>query len=206
MKKSKTIRILVSLFALVILTFIMAEYLPIRGEEKIYEDMIRLHVIAASDSDEDQKLKLKVRDAVLDVLSGISVSDKAEAESAIVAHKTDIKNAALAALEENGSDDIVEVFFDEEYYPVRYYEGFTLPAGKYTSLRVVIGEGEGHNWWCVLFPPLCRSAGEKEQKEDFVEAGFTSEQYRLINNNSGSKYKVRFKILEILSEVFGFDY
>ena len=206
MKNTKAVRILVSLFALVILTFIMAEYLPIRGEEKIYEDMIRLHVIAASDSDEDQKLKLKVRDAVLDVLSGISASDKAEAESAIAAHKTEIKTAAKTVLEENGSDDAVEVFFDEEYYPVRYYEGFTLPAGKYTSLRVVIGEGEGHNWWCVLFPPLCRSVGEKEQKEDFVEAGFTSEQYRLINNNSGSKYKVRFKILEILSEVFGFDY
>ena len=206
MKNNKSIKILVSLFALVILTFIMAEFLPIRGEEKIYENMIRLHVIAASDSDEDQELKLKVRDKVLDVLSGISATDKDEAETAILSHKDEIRSAAQSTLADNGSDDTVEVYFDDEYYPVRYYEGFTLPAGNYTSLRVVIGEGEGHNWWCVLFPPLCRSIGEEERETDFVEAGFTSEQYRLINNNSGSKYQVRFKILEILSEVFGFDY
>lgn len=205
MKNTKTVRILVSLFALVVLTFIIAELLPLRGEEKIYEDMIRLHVVAASDSDEDQEIKLKVRDAVLDVLSDIPTTDRAEAESAIASHANEIRSAALATLADNGSYDTVNVYFDKEYYPVRYYEGFTLPAGNYTSLRVVIGEGEGHNWWCVLFPPLCRTVGEKRE-EEFIEAGFTSEQYRLINNNSGSKYKIRFKILEILAEVFGFDY
>ena len=88
----------------------------------------------------------------------------------------------------------------------RYTALVFVPAGRYTSLRVVIGPGDGHNWWCVLCPPLCTSFSEEERREDFIDAGFTSDEYRLINNSSGTKYRVRFRILEILSEVFGFDY
>ena len=98
------------------------------------------------------------------------------------------------------------MFFDTEKYPVRYYDDFRLPAGEYTSLRVVIGSGEGHNWWCVLFPPLCTAASEEECEEEFLAAGFSGEQYRLIKKDSDGRYKIRFKMLEVLSEAFGFEY
>jgi len=205
--ENKAVKFLVAAASVILLSAMVISFLPVRGEEKIYGDVIRLHVIANSDSDYDQALKLKVRDAVLKTVSSYPApADTSEAYCAIEEHRADIKESAASVLRECGSDDGVEVYFDKETYPVRYYDGFRLPAGEYTSLRVVIGEGGGHNWWCVLFPPLCTAASEKEREDDFLAAGFTTEQYRLIENSSGSKYKVRFKILEILSEVFGFDY
>ncbi len=204
---TKSIKFLVLCAALILLTAVFVSFLPVHGEEKIYENMIRLHVIANSDSDEDQKLKLLVRDAVLGVVSSMPRASSAiEAESGIRSRTDEILAAARKVVAENGSDDGVSVLFDTEKYPVRYYEGFTLPAGEYTSLRVVIGDGDGRNWWCVLFPPLCTAASEEEREEEFIEAGFTSEEYSLIKEDSGTKYKVRFKILEILVDVFGFDY
>ncbi len=203
MKNKKMIPLTVALCALVAATVLT--YFPVRGEEKIYGDVIRLHVIAASDSEADQSLKLEVRDAVLDEITSYPApKDKAEAAGAIEAHRDDIKRRAEDVLRAAGSTDEVEVYFDRETYPVRYYEDFALPAGEYSSLRVVIGEGEGRNWWCVLFPPVCTSAAKSE--DDFIEAGFTGDEYRLIEKNRGAKYKVRFKILEILADVFGFDY
>ena len=203
MKNKKMIPLTVGLCALV--ATIVLTYFPVRGEENIYGDVIRLHVIAASDSEADQSLKLEVRDAVLDEITSYPApKDKAEAARAIEAHRDDIKRRAESVVREAGSADEVEVFFDRETYPVRYYEDFALPGGEYSSLRVVIGEGEGHNWWCVLFPPVCTSAAKSE--DDFIEAGFTGDEYRLIEKNRGAKYKVRFKILEILADVFGFDY
>ena len=203
MKNKKMIPLAVALCALI--AALVLNYFPVRGEEQIYGDVIRLHVIAASDSEEDQSLKLEVRDALLDEITSYPApGDKAEAASAIEAHKEDIKRCAERTLRAAGSTDAVEVYFDRESYPVRYYENFALPAGEYSSLRVVIGEGEGHNWWCVLFPPVCTSAAKSE--DDFIEAGFTGDEYRLIEKNRGAKYKVRFRILEILADVFGFDY
>ncbi len=204
---SKGIKYVVLTGALIVLSFVVLSFLPVNGEEKIYDNMIRLHVIANSDSDEDQALKLLVRDAVLDTVSKLPrATSFSEAETGIRTHGDEILSAAEKVVSENGSDDGVKVYFDTEKYPVRYYEGFSLPAGEYTSLRVVIGEGKGHNWWCVLFPPLCTACGEEEREDEFIEAGFTSEEYSLIKKDSGTKYKVRFRILEILSDVFGFDY
>ena len=204
---SKGVKYLVISAAVILLMTVLTSFLPVNGEEKIYENMIRLHVIANSDSEEDQALKLHVRDAVLGAVSQIPHASSVEdAKEGIKRYSGEILSAAEEAVNESGSEDEVSLFFDTERYPVRYYEGFSLPAGEYTSLRVVIGNGEGHNWWCVLFPPLCTAASESEREDDFIEAGFTSEEYRLIKNDSGTKYKVRFKILEILADVFGFDY
>ncbi len=205
--KNRGIKYLVLISVMILASSMLLSFLPVNGEEKIYSGIIRLHVIADSDSEEDQKLKLCVRDAVLDAMSAFPrASDKDSACSIISSHIGAIKNAAERVLTERGCRDSVDVTLGKEQYPVRYYEGFTLPAGEYTSLKVTIGEGAGHNWWCVLFPPLCTSACEEEARKDFIDAGFTSEEYKLIKNDSASKYKVRFKILEILSEVFGFDY
>lgn len=180
--------------------------LPVHGEEEIYNSTIRLHVLANSDSEEDQAKKLLVRDAVLTYLEEKLVqSDTYEgALSAVSDHLAGIRDCAGDTL---GGQYAVQVELGREKYPVRQYENYTLPAGEYTSLRILIGEGEGKNWWCVLFPRLCTSrATEEEVYEDFIAAGFSPEQYRLIKNESGPKYRIRFRILEILSKWVGIEY
>ena len=191
----------------VLLATMLLSVLPVRGEEKIYDEVIRLHVIAASDSEEDQRLKLCVRDTVLSVIEdAVGETDSYEESYKIIEGMMDeLAAAAEERLREEGSSDTVRVQFTPESYPVREYDGYTLPAGKYQSLRIVIGEGDGHNWWCVLFPSVCRSKAEVV-KEDYLAAGFSSSQYEMIKGDSDAKYKVRFKILEILSGVIGFDY
>ena len=177
--------------------------LPVNGEEKIYTDMIRLHVIANSDTDEDQSLKLKVRDGILEEIKKLRPADsKAEAEKAISEDIPAIEEIARKIIEENGYSYSVKAELGYETYPEREYEGFKLPAGKYTSLRVIIGEGAGHNWWCVLYPPLCTTSAEK--KEDvFIAAGFSGEQYRTVTETGKTKYKIKFKLLEMIEELFG---
>ena len=199
-------KILVSFCASVLCAFALITCFPIRGEEKIYDSMIRLHVLAESDSDEDQARKLRVRDAVLDVLAermekAHSYEDAAAAVSSMLG---EIEEAARCTVQ---GECTVRVELGRERYPVRVYENYTLPAGEYTSLRVILGEGEGKNWWCVLFPQLCTAqASESAFYEDFIAAGFTPEQYRLIKNESGVRYRIRFRILEILAQWIGMEY
>lgn len=180
--------------------------LPVHGEEEIYSSTIRLHVLANSDSEEDQAEKLLVRDAVLTYLEA-SLTQNDTYESALSAVSDHLESIRERAEETLDGKYAVRVELGREKYPVRQYENYTLPAGEYTSLRVLIGEGEGKNWWCVLFPRLCTSrATEEEVYEDFIAAGFSPEQYRLIKNESSPKYKIRFRILEILSEWTGIEY
>lgn len=198
-------RAVFSLCAIILSLTVAFSFLPVFGEETVYDDIIRLHVIANSDSEEDQADKLAVRDAILEYLSerlsDVSTVDGAAGE--IGSLLTTIEEISSATLASRGKDYLVEAKFGKETYPDREYDGYALPAGEYVSLRVVIGEGVGHNWWCVLFPPICTSAAEKQ---DFIEAGITSEGYRMITDTSAPKYKVKFRILEILSEIFGGDY
>ncbi|MBR2024511.1 MAG: stage II sporulation protein R, partial [Clostridia bacterium] len=98
----------------------------------------------------------------------------------------------------------VSIELGEEEYPTKEYEDFTLPAGIYTSLRVIIGEGEGKNWWCVLYPPLCTSYAI-EYDDTSIDVGFTKDQYDFITGNQ-TEYKIKFKLLEMASQAFGFDY
>lgn len=198
-------RAVFSLCAIILSLTVAFSFLPVFGEETVYDDIIRLHVIANSDSEEDQADKLAVRDAILEYLSerlsDVSTVDGAAGE--IGSLLTTIEEISSATLASRGKDYPVEAKFGKETYPDREYDGYALPAGEYVSLRVAIGEGVGHNWWCVLFPPICTSAAEKQ---DFIEAGITSEGYRMITDTSAPKYKVKFRILEILSEIFGGDY
>lgn len=181
-------------------------YLPIHGEAQIYDTVLRLHVLANSDSEEDQALKLKVRDAVLEVTAPLleGVTDRNSAEETVRAHMTDIQAAAEAVVAENGSDQTVTIMLDMEDYPTRNYESCAFPAGEYLSLRVCLGEAEGQNWWCVLFPPLCLSAAtDKEDPEDaFIQVGLSKEQYGIITETENTKYRVRFKILETIKGWF----
>lgn len=181
-------------------------YLPIHGEAEVYDTVLRLHVLANSDTEEDQALKLQVRDAVLEVTAPLleDVTDRDGAEAVIRAHVAEIQAAAEAEVTKNGSDQAVTVMLDTEDYPTRSYESCAFPAGEYLSLRVCLGEAEGQNWWCVLFPPLCLSTatGKNNAEDAFIQVGLTKEQYGIITETEDTKYKIRFKILETVKGWF----
>ena len=197
-----------SVAIVILLVILMAlSFLPVHGEQKVYDTVVRLHVLANSDSEEDQALKLKVRDAVLEATAPLvkGCTTQAEAIEILNAHLSDLETAARGALETEGRSDAVTVLLGEETYPTRTYESCAFPAGRYVSLRVCIGAAEGQNWWCCLFPPLCLSAATaKEDNEDaFLQVGLTKEQYGIITETENTQYKVRFKILEVLEDWFG---
>ena len=181
--------------------------LPIHGEEKIYDSVVRFHVLANSDSEEDQTLKLKVRDEVLlltaPALDGCTTRE--DAQKILSELIPQIKETAAEVIKSEGYSYPVDVVIDEEYYPTKEYESCSFPEGEYMSLRIIIGEGEGQNWWCCLFPPLCLSSatGQQENEDAFISVGLTGEQYKVITETDTPKYKVRFKILEVIQRAFG---
>ncbi len=190
--------------ALLITTLIVAA-LPISGEEKIYEDVIRLHVLAASDSEGDQALKLAVRDEILRTYSArlAATGDVEAAELEITALCGEIENTAREVVKAAGYAYPVKVEYGEEEYPTREYADYTFPSGRYRSLRVVIGEGSGANWWCVLFPPLCLDmATDRAPEDDALAVGLSPEEYKIITGGSEGGYRVKFKALELLEGVF----
>lgn len=181
--------------------------LPIHGESGIYDNVIRLHVLAASDSEQDQANKLTVRDAVLKKADTLlkNADDRASAEQILRAALPELEAVAEAALRQCGATQSVRVELDHERYPTRRYEALAFPAGEYLSLRVMIGEAEGQNWWCVLFPPLCLSTSTAGRDNEAVclSAGLTGEQYRVIADTQSTTYRLRFKILEVAEALFG---
>ena len=192
----------------ILLVVLMAlSFLPVHGEQEVYDTVVRLHVLANSDSEEDQALKLKVRDAILEAASPLieGCTTQAQAIEVLNQHLSDLEAAARGVIEAEGRQDAVTVLLGEEDYPTRTYESCAFPAGRYVSLRVCIGEAAGQNWWCCLFPPLCLSAATaKEDNEDaFLQVGLTKEQYGIITETGKTKYKVRFKILEVMEDWFG---
>ncbi len=194
MKKFKLFEI--SLFAGLLIAIIFSITGFASTCEEIRGDVLRLHVIANSDSDEDQQLKLKVRDAVLKAGKNIfngSVT-KENAEEKIENEKEILIKAAKKVIKENGFDYDVEITVTDEYFNTRTYENVTLPAGKYKAVRVLIGESAGKNWWCVMFPPLCIPAAETN-----IDLYFSDKEVKLVETNP--KYEVRFKIIEIYESI-----
>jgi stage II sporulation protein R len=181
--------------------FIMLGFLPVHGEAEIYDNVLRLHVIANSDSEEDQALKLKVRDALLEGSSELftGCNNRNGAAKAVEENRALLETIARNTILDAGYDYPVEIKLGEEKYPTRSYGEICFPAGNYLSLRVIIGEGAGQNWWCVLFPPMCLSAASYSEV-DTVPLGLTSEQYKLVTETNDPKYNVRFKILEVFGK------
>ena len=198
-------RKLTSLLLAAMLLSVALFILPVHGEAGIYDNVIRLHVLANSDSEEDQALKLKVRDAILEGTQGLfeGATSRAAAEERLVAALPQIEAIAASTLAAEGVRAPVAVTLDYEEYPRRSYEALALPAGEYLSLRVQIGAAAGQNWWCVMFPPLCMSAASEEREATCLAAGLTDEQYRLITDSEGAQYRVRFKLLEVAEQLFG---
>lgn len=189
----------ISLAALICLAACTVSAAALQREQNILsEKMVRLHVVANSDSQEDQRVKLMVRDAVLKAAEPL-LEQAADPKAALEANLELFRQTAVECLQANGFDDSVSVSFGKERFPTREYDSFSLPAGVYTSLRVTIGAGEGHNWWCVVFPSIClRAAGEMEAEA--VSAGFTQEEVALITE-AGGGYVFKFKLLELLEEL-----
>ena len=188
--------------------FMLMSVLPVNGEEKIYDSVVRLHVLANSDEDHDQALKLKVRDRLLEITSPIVIDceSREEAQKCLAESFSELEEAALEVIRAEGYDYGVRISLGDEYYPTRQYEDLCFPEGTYASLKVEIGEAEGKNWWCVLFPPLCLSAASAEKQESaedaFIAVGLTGEQYKVITETDQVKYKARFKILEVFQKWF----
>ena len=184
----------------------LAGFLPIHGESEVYDTVVRLHVVANSDSEEDQALKLKVRDSILVLVSPAveNCKTQSEAVAAIGGIMENIHEAARETVRSEGYDYDVSVQVTEEYYPTKNYESCAFPEGEYVSLQVNIGESAGENWWCCLFPPLCLSAASdtKSNEEAFISVGFTDDQYKIITETNSPKYKARFKILEVFTKWF----
>ena len=170
----------------------------------LQEDVIRLHIIANSDSEEDQSEKLKVRDGVLAYIQEEirKLPSSEEAEVYIRNKLEEIETVANQILEENGSGHIAKVKLALEEFGKRVYDTFSLPSGVYKALQIEIGEAEGKNWWCVVFPGLCIPTTESEFQDVAASAGFQDTVIETISNDNN--YKIRFFVLDLWGKVENF--
>ena len=178
---------------LLAITFMIAVF-PTEEDYRIYEDTLRLHILANSDSREDQDLKIGVRDLILERLGG-ELSGEEAIESAMEITEemlSEIREMADEFLAEAGVDYGAAVTLAKEWYETRDYGDFTLPRGYYSSLVISLGEGEGQNWWCVLFPPMCTDLASESGGEDDGSS----------HQIGKDKYSIKFKTMEIIADLF----
>lgn len=168
---------------------------------EISDEVFRLHILANSDSDDDQNLKLKVRDRVLEYTQSLfeQAQSKEEAETLISNNLQSIADVAYDEVLENGYSYTVDAEITNMYFTTRYYENYTLPSGMYDALRITIGEGQGHNWWCVMYPSICISSSEAQDER--AKDVFDEQQYNIVKNE---KYEYKFKIVEIFEKICSF--
>ena len=185
-----------------LLALIFSVFLSLAGFdvkcEQLRQNILRLHIVANSDSDEDQALKLKVRDEILKQSAGIYDGAQSKEEIALISNNNlkNFENVAKKVIAQNGKDYSVKVFLGKAYFGTREYETFTLPAGEYEALRVLIGEAKGKNWWCVMFPAMCiPAAGEEHSLNEAVDKSAAQ-----IAENP-KKYKLKFKTVEIFNSI-----
>lgn len=184
-------RVLALFVACLVCTALWAEATQVR----LASQVIRLHILANSDSEEDQALKLEVRDRVLETTSALLTGETEPQAAAVLLnqHLDDIAQTAAQEISAQGHDDRVEVRLEQTWFPTRQYQGISLPAGNYLALRVLIGAAEGHNWWCVVFPNLCLPAVSERALE---ASTLTPGQISLLQEEETS-YVFRFKTLEL---------
>ena len=173
----------------------------IADRQRLREELIRLHVVAASDSEEDQALKLRVRDAVVESLQleMDNVTDIEQAKAYLQENLPKIERVANQVLAEAGCTDTVQVSLMLEEFETRVYDTFSLPAGIYESLRIIIGEGDGKNWWCVVFPSLCIPATSEGFEDTAAGAGFPDALTGALEGEKG--YEVRFFLLDAMGSL-----
>lgn len=169
---------------------------------RLREDILRLHVVADSDAQEDQQVKLQVRDAIIGSLrEGLEkLTSPEEAYAYVEQMLPKLTQVANQVLRDAGFSQSAQVTLGQESFPVREYDTFSLPSGIYHSLRVTIGSGQGHNWWCVVFPQLCVGA----TTQDFVQTAQTSEMPQSLTGALTGEYEIRFWLLDKLGELENF--
>ncbi len=188
------------LFSVLFLAAIIAfSYISpfVKTSENISSEVFRLHILANSDSDEDQALKLKVRNEVLNCGESLFKNCSSLSEAVEIGKENTelFKNAAQKCIIENGYTYPVKVYVDKEYFNTRKYNQITMPGGVYNALKIEIGQAKGHNWWCVMFPAICLPG----VSEDEIDQYLSDDEIELLN--SGNKYKIRFKIVEIYEKL-----
>ena len=198
--KKTIVRIEISILIAVLIVNIFSFVGFSKQCDEIRNKVLRMHVIANSDEDYDQELKLKVRDAVLnegrELFDGSLTAD--DAEEKIIPNIERLEKIALKTIKDEGYDYDVKIYVVNEFFKTRVYDNsVTLPAGEYTAVKVVIGEGKGKNWWCVMFPPMCLPAANNDTEIDDV---LNSEEMNIVNN--GKKYSFKFKFLEICEDLY----
>ena len=204
MKKILNFSLLI--FLLFLYVFISAQSYVTAVSTNLSEAVFRLHVIANSDTNEDQALKLKVRDSLLNYMNQLCSNcfTKEDAISIANEHKADFQKIAEQTVIENGYNYSVKINIDNFYFPTKNYGDITLPAGLYDALRVELGEAKGQNWWCVMFPSLCFidiSSGivDDTAKENLKE-NLEEESYTIISDHKKSDIKLKFKLIEFFAE------
>ena len=191
---------------LLILFFIVTAYSYATSiSQGLGENIFRLHILANSDSEEDQTLKLKVRDTILEYMKTLTndMSDKQAVIELSKKHLQDFKEIAEDVIRENGYDYSVNLEIGNFYFPTKYYGNISLPAGNYDALKIQIGEAKGQNWWCSLFPPLCfvsiSSGVVEEEGEEYLKENLSDEEFEIISRSS-SEIEFKFKIVELMNK------
>ncbi len=186
-------------FALVIGSWLGGE------QAELADSVIRLHVIANSDSAADQQLKLAVRDEVLKEAERLYPDGATleEARTVLTEHLPQLADAGRQVVEDWGEEYPVTAQLEECWFPTKEYDDFALPAGNYEALRVVIGEGKGQNWWCVAFPPLCLGAAS-QPVENAVQAGYFTDNQAALITEENEGYVLKFKGMELLGRLQGY--
>lgn len=204
MNKSIIYKILLLLSLLAIFVFFSAYSYVTAISRNISDSVFRLHVIANSDSDEDQSLKLKVRDRLLEYMNSLCANTSSKEDAMRIAneHIDDFSKIAKDVISENGYDYDVEISVGECDFPTKNYGDVSLPAGTYDALRVKIGSANGHNWWCVMFPPLCfvdvSSGVVPEESKELLEDTMSDEEFDLITeSDNNSEMNFKFKLVEL---------
>ncbi len=199
-EKDKLLLSVVSIFLSLYFAFSFTSFAYACGN--LREDVVRLHILANSDSEIDQQVKLMVRDGLLKKNSAIlsGTVTKENAHIYFEKSKDELLNEAEIILRENGFKYGASISLEEEYFETRQYGKLTFPAGNYLSLKVVLGEGKGKNWWCVMFPPLCVPAAGDVKTDDEKTAEYLSPEEREIISD-GKKYVFKFKIIEVYEEL-----
>lgn len=171
----------------------------------IAESVFRLHILANSDSQEDQELKIKVRNALLEYMNSLcsECTSKEEAITLVELNQEKFREIALNTIQQNGYNYDVKINIGNFQFPTKNYGDISLPAGFYDALRVEIGEAKGQNWWCVMFPPLCfvdiSSGIVPDESKKLMEDNLSEEEFALVSDNANTEIQFKFKILEFFT-------
>ena len=200
-------RFLIVLILFTFFVFVSAISYVSAVSNNIADSVFRLHVIANSDSNEDQELKYKVRDAVLEYMNSITIdcSSKEEAIQIAKEHKDEFYKIAKQTIEENGYDYSANIKIGNFNFPTKTYGDISLPAGNYDALRIEIGNASGQNWWCVMFPPLCfvdvSSGVVPDESKEIMQDNLSTEEYTLISDLNSSDVKFKFGLVEFFNNI-----